>query len=153
MGDSLLQSMRREVERLQNRGFLDAVMAVAALSAMADGDYALAEKYRAERLLGEIPVFEVFELSEAMEILDDYVFALRSDRVATTRDLEARVAAVAGDPDRARTLLRAAHAIITCDGVVTAAERAEFERLAGLLGLDVDSLALGRSGPQSDGVV
>src|SRR3546814_2314098 len=100
------------------------------------------EKYRAEELLSEIPIFEVFDLSEAMEILDDDIFALRSDRMVATRDLEARVAGFAADPDRARTLLRAAHAIITSDGIVTAAERAEFDRLAGLLGQDPAQLAL-----------
>lgn len=142
MSEGFLQTVRREVGRFQNRDFLETVMAVAALSAMADGEYGLAEKYRAEELLAEIPIFDVFALSEAMEILDDDVFALRSDRVTATRDLEARVAAYADDPDRARTLLRAAHAIITSDGVTTAAEQAEFERIARLLGLDVGVLAL-----------
>lgn len=142
MVEGFLQTVRREVERFQNRGFLEAVMAVAALASMADGEYGLAEKYRAEELLSEIPIFDVFDLAEAMEILDEDVFALRSDRAAATRSLEARVAAYADEPDRARTLLRAAHAIITSDGVITESERAEFERLAGLLGQDVLALAL-----------
>lgn len=142
MGEGFLQTVRREVERFQNRGFLEALMAVAALSAMADGEYGIAEKYRAEELLAEIPIFDVFDLSEAMEILDEDVFALRSDRTAAVRELEARVAAYAEEPDRARTLLRAAHAIIASDGVITEAERAEFQRLAGLLGLEVTALAL-----------
>ncbi len=142
MAEGFVQTIRREVERFQNRGFLEAVMAVAALAAMADGEYGLAEKYRAEELLSEIPIFDVFDLSEAMEILDEDVFALRSDRIAATRALEARVAAYADDRDRARTLLPAAHAIITSDGVTTETERAEFERLAGLLGQDVLALAL-----------
>ena len=142
MAESFLQTVRREVERFQNRGFLEAVMAVAALAAMADGEYGLAEKYRAEELLAEIPIFDVFDLSEAMEILDEDVFALRENRAAASRELEARVAAYADEPDRARTLLRAAHAIITSDGVTTDSERAEFERLAGLLGQSVVALAL-----------
>src|SRR5690606_37923709 len=142
MAETILDTVRREVGRLQNRGFLEALMAVSALVAMADGEYGLAEKYRAEELLSEIPIIEVFVISEAMEILDDDIFALRSDRTAATRDLEARVAGFAGDPDRARTLLRAAHAIITSDGIVTAAERAEFDRLAGLLDQDPTQLAL-----------
>ncbi|GHD55538.1 hypothetical protein GCM10017083_34610 [Thalassobaculum fulvum] len=142
MAEGFLQAVRREVERLQHRGFLEALMAVAALAAMADGDYGIAEKYRAEALLSELPIFDVFDLREAMEILDEDVFALRSDRVAATRRLENRVAGYAGSPDRARTLLRAAHAVITCDGATTAAEQAEFERLARLLGLEPDDLAL-----------
>ncbi|MEQ9330156.1 TerB family tellurite resistance protein [Thalassobaculum sp.] len=142
MAEGFLQTVRREVERFQNRSFLEAVMAVAALAAMADGEYGLAEKYRAEELLAEIPIFDVFDLSEAMEILDEDVFALRENRAAASRELEARVAAYADEPDRARTLLRAAHAIITSDGVTTESERAEFERLAGLLGLSVVALAL-----------
>lgn len=143
MRESFLETVRREVERFQNRGFLEAVMAVAALAAMADGEYGIAEKYRAEELLGEISIFAVFDLPEAMEILDEDVFALRSDRVAATRELEARVASFAGNQDRARTLLRAAHAIISCDGDTTAAEQAEFERIARLLGQDPGALALG----------
>ncbi len=143
MADTFLDAIRREVDSFQNRGFLEAMMAVAALAALADGEYGIAEKYRAEALLAEIPVFDVFDLAEAMEILDDDVLALRSDRVAATRALEARVAAFADEPDRARTLLRAAHAVITCDGAASAAERAEFERLAALLGQSADSLALG----------
>ena len=143
MAETFLEAVRREVGRFQNRGFLEALMAVAALAALADGEYGLAEKYRAEELLSEIPIFDVFDLSEAMEILDEDVFALRSDPVAATRSLEARVAAYAGDPDRSRTLLRAAHAIITSDGVTTASERAEFERIARLLGQDPGALELG----------
>lgn len=142
MTETLLDTVRREVDRFQNRSFLEALMAVSALAAMADGEYALAEKYRAEELLAEIPIFEVFDCSEAMEILDDDVFALRSERDAATRELHARVAAFAGDPDRARTLLRAAHAIIAADGVITPAERAEFERLAQILNQDPGSLVL-----------
>lgn len=143
MAEGFLQTVRREVERFQHRGFLEALMAVAALAAMADGEYGIAEKYRAEELLAELPIFDVFELREAMEILDGDVFALRSDRVAATRKLETRVAGFAGSPDRARTLLRAAHAIIACDGAISAAERAEFERLARLLGLEPSELSLG----------
>lgn len=143
MAETLLGTVRREVGRFQNRSFLEALMAVAALAALADDEYSLAEKYRAEELLSEIPIFDVFDLSEAMEVLDDNVFALREDRVAATRDLEARVAAFADDPDRARTLLRAAHAVITSDGVATATERAEFARLARLLDQDPVGLSLG----------
>ena len=142
MAEGFVQTIRREVERFQNRSFLEAVMAVAALAAMADGEYGLAEKYRAQELLAEIPIFDVFDLSEAMEILDEDVFSLRSDRAAATSALEARVAAYADDPDRARTLLRAAHAIITSDGVTTDSERAEFGRLAELLGQSIAALAL-----------
>jgi len=143
MAEGFLQTVRREVERFQHRGFLEALMAVAALAAMADGDYGIAEKYRAEELLAELPIFDVFDLREAMEILDGDVFALRSDRVAATRKLETRVGGFAGSPDRARTLLRAAHAIIACDGAISAAEQAEFERLARLLGLEPSELSLG----------
>ena len=143
MAESFLDTVRREVGRFQNRSFLEAVMAVAALAAMADDDYGIAEKYRAEELLVEIPIFDVFELSEAMEILDEDVHALRSDREAAMRALEARIRTFANVPDKARTLLRAAHAIITCDGAITPVERAEFERLAGLLKQDVTALALG----------
>lgn len=142
MNERFLHTIRREVERFQNRDFLEAVMAVAALAAMADGDYGLAEKYRAEELLAEIPIFAVFDLSEAMCILDEDVFALRSDREAAVAELEARIAGYADDPERARTLLRAAHAIISSDGVITDSEREEFRRLAGLLGQPVTALAL-----------
>src|SRR3546814_5871385 len=128
MAETILDTVRREVGRLQNRSFLEALMAVSALAAMADGDYGLAEKYRAEELLSEIPIFEVFDLSEAMEILDDDIFALRSDRMVATRDLEARVAGFAADPDRARQIGRAAHAILTSAGIVTAAGRVEFDQ-------------------------
>lgn len=143
MAESFLSAVRREVGRFQNRNFLEALMAVAALAAMADDDYGIAEKYRAEELLAEIPIFEVFDLSEAMEILDEDVYALRSDKTKATRSLEARIAGFARDQGRARTLLRAAHAIITSDGEVTASEQAEFERLASLLGQEADALALG----------
>lgn len=143
MAESFLDTVRREVGRFQNRGFLEAVMAVAALAAMADDDYGIAEKYRAEELLIEIPIFDVFELSEAMEILDEDVHALRSDRDAASRSLEARIRTFANVPDKARTLLRTAHAIIACDGEITPVERAEFQRLADLLNQDVAGLALG----------
>src|SRR3546814_4100815 len=98
MAETILDTVRREVGRLQNRSFLEALMAVSALAAMADGDYGLAEKYRAEELLSEIPIFEEFVLSEAMEDLDDDLFSLRSARLVATRDLEDRVAEIVSAP-------------------------------------------------------
>lgn len=142
MSNPLFESLRRNLGRFQNRKFLEAVMGVAALTAMADGQYDIAEKYQAEVLLAEIPLFDVFEMAEAMEILDGDVHALRADRAAATRELEARIAGFADDPDKAATLLRAARAIMTADGTVTADEEREFARLSELLSQDPAGLAL-----------
>jgi len=142
MSEGLFGSLRREIDRMRYRGFLEAVMAAAALVALSDQDYGLAEKYKAEEILSEIPLFDVFELSEAMELLDQDVHDLRTDTAAATERLERRIAAVADDADHARTLLRAAWAIVTADGTVTPAERTEFARLSELVACDPAELGL-----------
>ncbi len=136
MEPSLLDKLVTEVRRYQNKDFLKAAMAVCALAANADDEVNLAERYSIDRALETEPALNLFDAAKAVRILDDYIFALREEGDAAKAVLDNKVRRFAGTHKRARTLMRVAYLIIAADQEIVAAERAEFDRLCALLGLD-----------------
>lgn len=136
MEPSLLDKLVTEVRRYQNKDFLKAAMAVCALTANADDEVNLAERYSIDRALETEPALRLFDPAKAIRVLDDYIFALREEGDAAKAVLDNKVSRFAGDHKRSRTLMRVAFLIIAADQEIHAAERAEFDRLCALLGLD-----------------
>ena len=136
MEPSLLDKLATEVQRYQNKDFLKAAMAVCALAANADDEVNLAERYSIDHAIETEPALSLFDSAKAIRVLDDYIFALREDGEAARAVLDNKVRRFAGDHKRSRTLMRVAYLIIAADQEIHAAERAEFDRLSALLGLD-----------------
>ena len=79
MKDTLLRKLVTELQRYQNKDFLKAAMAVCALSAIADGDVSLSERYSIDHAIANEPALQPFDAATAIRILDDYIFAIREE--------------------------------------------------------------------------
>lgn len=130
---TLTEKLRREVERYRNKDFLKAVLAVCALSARANPTISLDTRYRIDGILDSLDLIELFDRHKVTDILNDYIYAFEEDRTRAVEVLDAKVRRLAGDHKKSRTLLRIAWLIMMADDRVSPTERAEFDRLCGLL--------------------
>src|SRR4030088_966866 len=99
---SLLEKLKSEVERYQNKGFLKAAMAVCALTALADGRVSLSGRYRIDALIETMEPPRISDPHKAIAILDDFLEDLRSDRESAAPVLEQKIARYAADYKSAR---------------------------------------------------
>ena len=76
------------------------------------------------------------DAEKAIDILYEYIYALRTDGPEAAEILRNKVQRMSGDHKRARTLMRVCYMVITADGKIDDAERAEFNRLCRLLELE-----------------
>jgi tellurite resistance protein len=134
MAGDLRAKLKDEMDRYRNRDFLKAMMAVCALTALADGDFNIAEKYEVERIIDTTDVLRVFDSKKVVGIFDDYVHAIRNeDHTRVRKVLNNKIDRFALDYKGSRTLLRAAYLVMAADGEITPDELTEFNRIALLL--------------------
>ena len=76
---SLLESVQERLHRHQDRAFLKAAMAASALAAYADGTVSLSERYSIDEMLENVERLNIHDPDKAVQILNDYVHALKSD--------------------------------------------------------------------------
>ena len=88
---SLLDKLKSEVERYQNKGFLKAAMAVCALTALADGRVSLSGRYRIDAIIETMERLRIYDPHKAVAILDDFFDDLRSDRERAASVLEQKI--------------------------------------------------------------
>ncbi len=140
MERSLLEKLVTEIQRYQNKDFLKAAMAVCALSANADDEVNLPERYSIDHAIANEPALRLFDAGKAIRILDDYLFALRHEGDSAKQVLYKKVRRMAGDHKRSRTLMRVAYLVITADHEIGDEEKREFDRLCALLQLEPDQV-------------
>jgi tellurite resistance protein len=134
MAGDLRAKLKDELDRYRNRDFLKAMMAVCALTALADGEFNIAEKYEVERIIETTDVLRAFNTKKVVGTFDDYIHAIRNeDRDRVLKVLNNKIARFATDYKGSRTLLRAAYLVIAADGEITEDELTEFNRIARLL--------------------
>ncbi|MDH3738401.1 MAG: tellurite resistance TerB family protein [Alphaproteobacteria bacterium] len=131
-----LDWLRLEFRRHNSDEFLDATMAVCALTAIADGDVMPAELYSIDHLVLKNPPLQEINVAKAHQRLTEYLDRLAKDRAGTEKILSDKIRAVAGDREVASALISAAYLIIVSDRKVRTAEMEEFGWLCGLLDLD-----------------
>ena len=136
----LLNKLGDEVNRYQDVIFLEATMAVCALTALADDVVKLEERQDINYAIKIEPSLAAFDIDKANKILDGYISALTTDGEAAKEILYGKVRQIAGNHKRARTLMRVAYLVITADRDVHEKELAEFRRLCGMLGLQPDEV-------------
>jgi tellurite resistance protein TerB len=136
MKQSYLAKLRGELGRYNSKNFLNATMAVCALSAAADDEVAQDELYSIDRLILEEPALRDFSATKAQQRLKEYLGALGRDPGGAQAVLSDKVRRMAGNHKMARTLMRVAYLVIVADHAIRPKERQEFERLCGLLDLD-----------------
>ncbi len=139
----LRTKLKTDIERFRDRSFLKAAMAVSAVTALADGDISLEERYRIDAILEREPVLKTFNAGKAISIFNDYVHALRTEPERSRRILMAKIERMAVKPRRARTLMRVSWLIIAADDHVEPGETAAFEELCAALSLDPEDVRRG----------
>jgi tellurite resistance protein TerB len=132
---SLLEKLKTEVERYQNKGFLKAAMAVCALTALADGTVSLSGRYRIDAIIATMDRVRIYDPHKAIAILDDFLDDLKTDREHAAAVLERKIARYAADYKSARTLLRIAYLVLTADGAISPAKTASFNEICVSLGV------------------
>ena len=126
--------------RIMARGYLQAAMAVCALTASADGEVGLEERYAIDAAIAHDPLLACFAPAQAVAVLDDQLFRLRAEPAETRETLLGIVEKAGRRPERAVALMRLVWNVIAADDRVRPAELAEFETLCDLLEIDVETL-------------
>ncbi len=103
---NLVDKLKTEVERYQNKGFLKAAMAVCALTALADGKVTLSGRYRIDAIIETMERLRIYDPHKAVAILDEFVDDLKSDREGAAPVLAQKIGRYATDYKSARTLLQ-----------------------------------------------
>ena len=138
--DTLLEKLADEINRYNDKAFLKAAMAVCALTAAADDEVLMSEHYRIDEILAKDPVLRHLDTRKAVDILYDYIYAVRTEGDSARRILHGKVQRMAGDMKKSRTLLRVAYLVILADHEIHDAEREEFRRLSRTLGLEPEQV-------------
>ena len=134
MAGDLRSKLKDELDRYRNRDFLKAMMAVCALTALADGDFNISEKYEVQRIIDTTDILRAFDPKKVVGVFDDYIHAIRNEEQERVRKvLNNKIARFAMDYKGSRTLLRAAYLVMAADGEIAEQELAEFNRIALLL--------------------
>lgn len=128
------------VGRFMERGYLQAAMAVCALTASADGEVGLEERYAIDAAIRRDPLLQRFTPGQAVAVLDEQLFRLRQDPADTREALLDAIERAGRRPERAVALMRMAWSVIAADGRIRRAELIEFETLCDLLDLDCESI-------------
>jgi len=140
---SLKDKLKSDIERFRDRAFLKAAMAVSALTALADGDVSLEERYRIDAILAREPTLSAFNGNKAVAIFQDYVYELGREPERARRVLMSKVERMAEKPRKARTLMRVSWLIIAADGEVKPGEAQAFDELCAALMLDPEDVRRG----------
>jgi tellurite resistance protein TerB len=133
---NILEKLRTETARHWDKRFLKAAMAVSALTILADGEVSLSERYRIDAILQAMDRLRVHNPHKAVDIMNDYIEALRSEPGKAQDVLQKKILPYAGDFKSARTLLRIAYLVISADDDVTESERVAFDQICLTLGID-----------------
>ena len=133
---SVLNKLSGDMARYWDKPFLKAAMAVCALTALADGNVSLSERYRVDVILGTMERLRVHDPHKAVEVMNDYVADMRDQPERAMAVLKGKIARYAGDYKAARTLLRIAYLVIAADDAVSDTERTVFDQICGSLDVD-----------------
>ncbi len=126
---SIVEKLRSDTARYWDKPFLKAAMAVSALTALADGEISLSERYRIDAILNAMYRLLVHNPHKAVDIMNDYIEALQTEPERAEEVLRGKIARYKGNYKSARTLLRIAYLVISADDNVTTSERETFDRI------------------------
>ena len=139
---SLLENVQERLHRHRDRTFLKAAMAASALAAYADGTVSLSERYSIDEMLENVERLNIHDPDKAVQILNDYVHALKSDPETAQSVLISKLKRIAGDREAAELIARIALAVCYADDQFNYAERLQFAEICQTLGVDAKELSL-----------
>lgn len=136
------EGLRQQVARYRHRAFFDSVMAAAALVSQADGKVTFSERSRIDAILGQLEELSIFDVHDAVDLMNAHVEAIRRDPKEAVPRLLKVVAGVGDDAEAAATVVRICLAISTADDEMHPKEKARIERICRALGLTASGLGL-----------
>lgn len=135
-----MDKLVHEARHYRNKDFLEAVMAVCALIALADDEFQAIERQRIFQAFASVPALRELDFHQALKLLKAHVEALDRDGPAAKQMLYKKVGRMAGRHKRVRTLMRLAYLIILADEEVHEGELGEFRHICRLLDLEPDRI-------------
>jgi tellurite resistance protein len=148
MLQELIDGIRQQVARHQNREFLDGVMAACALVAGADGTVTFSERSRMDQVVGNLERLRVFDVHEATAAFNAHIEAMEESPVPGVAAAMQAVTTLADDPEAADLLVRICVAMSQADGRLDPAERRQIEAICTALDVPVPRAELDAFGLQ-----
>ena len=143
---ALLTLIRTEIERFQNRHFLEAAMAVCALTGTADGGVSFAERYQVDTIVATLDQLKIYDPHNAVDILNSYVERLGAEGATAIDALQAKIGRFAGNEEATSVLLNIAYLVMTADGRTDPNEQAMFDGICSVLGKTPSDVLAGFTG-------
>ncbi len=137
----LVAHHKKNKERARNYDYFKACMAAAALAAMADDELARKEDAALKKLMKVVAELKLFGRDYGVDMFGRYVEAIKKDPVAGREEALADASAAKGDEEWTATLLMLAATITESDGKLEQSEKKTLEELAGILGIDADTVS------------
>jgi len=135
MKPSFVESWSQQVQRLRNRGFLDAAMAAAALVATADDEVRLSEQLAVDQLLERMDRLKLYDPRAGAEIHRKYAARIESDPEKGRKAAYDSVARFRDREEERSLLLYVAASVARADNDLSAVEQETLDRIAETLGL------------------
>lgn len=139
---SLKSLYRDQMERQQNRPFLEAVMSASALVSSAGGPVSLSERMRLDQIINALEELKVFDPHEAVNLFNEYAQAIRETPETGREQAYARIAPLAQDPETAALILRICLGILQVEGENNMTEQIEIVSLCSRFGIDPSDCGL-----------
>lgn len=137
---NIVEKLRSDTARYWDKPFLKAAMAVSALTALADGEISLSERYRVDAILDAMDRLRVHNPHKAVDIMNDYIEALQTEPERAEEVLRGKISRYAGNYKSARTLLRIAYLVISADNNITKSERETFDQICVALNVNPEEI-------------
>jgi len=130
---SLLTDYHKHLERHQNRPFLNAAMAACALMSSSGGEITFSQRIRVDQILETLEKLQIFDPHEAVDLFNDYTWAILEDPKAGHARALAAVQKCTADQDTAGLLIRICMAVAHADGEQKLSQQIELVMLCSLL--------------------
>lgn len=128
--------LSQELQKFQNRSFLEATMAASALVASVDGEINIAELSMLDQALEAINELNIYDPHDAIDIYREHAEALTADPGAEREKILRLVRKLSDQEHAARLLIKVCVAIGKSDDEFSESEKNVIDQLCANMGLD-----------------
>ncbi len=131
-----------QIDRHRNLPLLKAAMASCALAAASTEKVSLCQRVRVDQILDTFDKLKVFDAHEGVELFNNFVEQIRSNRDSGHDEALNAVKSVADNEQTAPLLVRFCLLVCQSNGSISTTERLEIENLCRILELRPDQVGL-----------